>query len=47
MITQIIKLLQTNEFNGVSYNVEIAKGRNKFITTFGQLKYQMKRWLKR
>lgn len=47
MITEIIRLLQTDEFYGVSYNVEIAKGRNQFMTRFEQLKYQMKRWLKR
>lgn len=46
MITEIIKLLKTDDFYGVSYEIEIAKGRRQYMTSFKQLLYQMKRWLK-
>lgn len=46
MITEIIKLVQADEWRGVSIRVEIAKGENKYITTFSQLKSQFKRLLK-
>lgn len=43
MITEIIKLVQADEWRGVSQRVEIAKGENKYITNFNQLKLQFKR----
>ena len=50
MITKIIKVLQSDEFYGVSENVEIAKGKNKVVRTLGEFGYQLKRsvkWLKK
>ena len=35
MITEVIKLIQADEWRGVSERVEFAKGSRKFITTFG------------
>lgn len=34
MITEIIKLLQTEEFKGVSDDVEVAKGRHFLPSTW-------------
>lgn len=48
MITNIIKLLQTQKWHGVSERVEIAKGKNQYIFTYAQLWAKIKRqWLKR
>jgi hypothetical protein len=47
MITQIIKLVQTNEFYGVSSNVEIAKGAYQYATTWKQTFKKVKRWRKK
>ncbi len=48
MITEIIRLSQSNKWIGVSENVEIAKGKNKTIYTWGQLWKLIKRaWLKK
>ena len=46
MITEIIQLLKTDEFFGVSHEVEIAKGKRQLMTSFRQLFYQIKRWRK-
>jgi hypothetical protein len=46
MIAEIIQLLKTDEFFGVSNEVEIAKGKRQLMTSFKQLKYQIRRWLK-
>ena len=43
MIGEIIKLVQADEWRGVSQRVEIAKGENQYITNFNQLKLQFKR----
>lgn len=50
MITKIIQVLQSDNFYGVSENVEIAKGRNKVVRTLREFGTQLKRsvkWLKR
>jgi hypothetical protein len=48
MISEIINLAQSNRWVGVSENVEIAKGKNKFIRSWKQLLNQIKRrWLKK
>lgn len=47
MITDIIKLLQTDEFYGVSFNVEIAKGAHQYATTWNQVFKKLKRWRKK
>jgi hypothetical protein len=44
-IASIIQLLQSDNFFGVSENVEIAKGKNEYITNFKQVKKQFKRKL--
>ena len=46
MITQIIKLLQTDDFYNVSKEVEIAKGRYRYVRTFKQFWSQLKRIIK-
>jgi hypothetical protein len=43
MITNIIDLLNTMDFYGVSNNVDIAKGINSIPTSFGDAKKQIKR----
>lgn len=43
MITQIIQLLQSQEWYGVSKEVEIAKGKHQYVHTFKQLKRTIKR----
>lgn len=46
MITQIIKLLQSDAFYGVSQEVEIAKGKYKIVKDWVNFKEQIKReWL--
>lgn len=48
MIAKIIDLLQSNEFYGVSEYVDIAKGKNEYITTFKDGKKKIKRlWLQK
>jgi hypothetical protein len=46
MITEVIKLIQADEWHGVSERVEFAKGSRKFITTFGGVWNLFKRLLK-
>jgi hypothetical protein len=46
MITQILSLLQTNEFYGVSENVEIAKGKYQLPSDFKTVLVKIKRELK-
>jgi len=43
MITQIIQLLQSQEWYGVSDTVEIAKGKNQYNQTLTQVAKQYKR----
>ena len=43
MITNIIDLLNTMDFYGVSKNIDIAKGINSIPTSFGDAKKQIKR----
>ena len=46
MIGQIIKLLQSDEFTGVSENVEIAKGKFEIVRNRKQFIKHIKRtWL--
>lgn len=47
MIGLIIKMLQTNDFHGVSEEVEIAKGKYQFVRSWKQVFRNYKRWLKR
>ena len=42
-ITGIIKLLQSNDFKGVSEAVDIAKGRNQYPRSWRQLMNTFKR----
>lgn len=46
MISLIIQLAQSQDWHGVSDNVEIAKGKNQFMQTWNQMKKQLKRTLK-
>jgi len=43
-ITEIIELLQTNEFLGVSQEVEIAKGKNARVRSLKHFFNQIKRY---
>lgn len=43
MITEIIKLLRTDEFTGVDESVEIAKGKYELSISFRELKHKIKR----
>jgi hypothetical protein len=45
MIKTIIDLLQTNQFYGVSNNVDIAKGKHAIPYTFSDLGKNIKRRL--
>lgn len=48
MISEIIKLSQSNKWIGVSENVEVSKGKYKMVTTWRQLWNLIKRqWLKK
>jgi|GEM_PF-2869030 hypothetical protein len=52
MINEIIKLSQSNEWVGVSENVEIAKGKYKLKTRKDKVKFKIKRgiirlWLRK
>ncbi len=46
MITNIIKLLQTDDHYNISDKVEIAKGKYEYISTWGKFVKQAKRMLK-
>ena len=46
MITQIIQLLQSQEWYGVSEVVEIAKGKYQYKQTWKQTSKHIKRTLK-
>jgi hypothetical protein len=43
MINLIIKLVQSQDWYGVSENVEIAKGKNQYAQTLSQVAKQYKR----
>lgn len=48
MIPKIIDLLQSNDFYGVSKEVDIAKGKNEYITSLKDGKNKIKRvWLQK
>ena len=38
MISKIIQLLQTHEWQNVGTHVEIAKGKNKYIRTWKEVR---------
>lgn len=47
MIGQIIKLIQADDWYGMSEDVEIAKGRDKIVSTisaFAKQNKRIKRW---
>ena len=46
MITKAIELLQTNEFYGISENIEIAKGKYQYPSNFKGMMNKIKRELK-
>jgi hypothetical protein len=46
MISLIIQLAQSQEWYGVSQNVEIAKGKNQYAQSFKQVFKQYKRTYK-
>lgn len=46
MITDIIKLIQSDEWIGVSKSIEIAKGRNQFLRSPFQIRRAFKRIIK-
>jgi hypothetical protein len=46
MIKNVIDILNTNEFYGVSERVEIAKGKYKYPTTFRDLWKKLVRYYK-
>lgn len=43
MISQILNLLSTNDFYGVSENMEIAKGKYEIPQTWKDVWYKIKR----
>jgi hypothetical protein len=43
MITKVIKVLESDDFYGISENVEIAKGKYKIVRTLPQFWRQLKR----
>lgn len=43
MIKLIIETLKTDNFYGVSYNIDVAKGRYKSPTTLKEMKESIKR----
>ncbi len=48
MIREIIDLLNTNHFYGVSERIEIAKGKHEMPLTWKEGLYKIKRlWLKK
>ena len=46
MITEVIKLIQVDEWRGVSQRVELAKGKNKIKRTWAEVYTYFKRLLK-
>ncbi|MDG3582047.1 hypothetical protein [Galbibacter pacificus] len=46
MIVQILKLLQTDNYYGISKEIEIAKGKNELPKSFQEIINQAKRKLK-
>jgi len=47
MIEEIIRMLKENDYYKQSEVIEIAKGKYEYPDTFGKIKRQFKRWLKR
>jgi hypothetical protein len=48
MIADIIKLLQSHDFNGAGEYTEIAKGKHELVTNWSTFKNKIKRlWLSR
>ena len=48
MIPKIIELLQSNDFYGVSENIDVAKGKHEHITSFKACRKKIKRlWLQK
>lgn len=43
MIKQIIELLNTGDWHGVSENIDIAKGKYKAVNNMAELKQSLKR----
>lgn len=43
MITDIIDILHSNEFYNVSKEVELAKGKKEYISSFRDMKNKIKR----
>jgi len=43
MIADIIKLLQSHDFNGAGEYTEIAKGKNEIVTNWSGFKNKIKR----
>jgi hypothetical protein len=43
MIRQIIELLESNDWFGVSENIDIAKGKYKAVSNWSEAKKQIKR----
>jgi hypothetical protein len=43
MIAEIIKLLQSHDFNGAGEYTEIAKGKNEMVTNWSGFKNKIKR----
>jgi len=46
MISEIIKILQSNDFYGAGNYTEIAKGKHEIVTTFKGFKRKLKRTIK-
>ena len=46
MISEIIKILQSNDFYGAGNYTEIAKGKHEYITTYKSFKRKLKRTIK-
>lgn len=46
MITDIIKLVQADEWRGVSQRIEFAKGKNKIKRTWAEVFTHIKRLIK-
>ena len=46
MISEIIKILRSNDFYGAGNYTEIAKGKHEYITTYKAFKRKLKRTIK-
>lgn len=46
-ISDIIKILQQNEFNAISETIEVAKGKYQAPISFIDYKRRILRWLKK